>query len=58
MPIGEGTIDFDGVFQALRKHGFRGYAAVDVAPLRLEDINDEYVACRRRVEVMAKAVGL
>ena len=57
-PIGEGTIDFEGVFQALKKHAFKGYAAVDIAPSRLESIDEEYVACRERIEMMAGTVGL
>jgi len=30
LAIGRGTVDWDGLFQALKKHGFAGYVAVDV----------------------------
>lgn len=30
LPPGKGTVDWDGVFKALAKHGFRGYIAVDI----------------------------
>jgi len=30
LALGEGTVDFEGIFAALKKHGFDGYVAVDV----------------------------
>lgn len=30
LALGRGTVDWDGVFLALKKHGFSGYVAVDV----------------------------
>jgi D-psicose/D-tagatose/L-ribulose 3-epimerase len=30
LALGRGTVDWDGIFLALKKHGFSGYVAVDV----------------------------
>lgn len=37
---GRGNVDWDGVFQALKKHGFSGYVAVDVG--MVADLDDQY----------------
>lgn len=37
--LGRGTIDWDGVFTALKKYEFEGYAAVDVG--RVENLDEE-----------------
>lgn len=31
--LGEGTVDWEGVFLALKKHGFEGYVAIDIGRL-------------------------
>jgi sugar phosphate isomerase/epimerase len=36
--LGEGTVDWAGVFTALKKHGFGGYVAVDIG--RLPDMDE------------------
>ena len=42
--LGEGNIDWEGVFTALEKHHFRGYVAIDIG--RLPDMDD---AMRRSI---------
>jgi sugar phosphate isomerase/epimerase len=37
---GRGTVDWDGVFQGLKKHGFPGYVAVDVG--MVPDLDAQY----------------
>jgi len=37
--LGRGTIDWDGVFTALKKYEFDGYVAVDVG--RVENLDEE-----------------
>lgn len=45
LAIGRGTIDWAGVFLALKKHGFAGYVAVDVG--RVPDLEAQYLESRR-----------
>lgn len=40
VAAGRGTVDWDGVFQALKKHGFTGYVAVDVG--MVQDLDAQY----------------
>lgn len=40
VAAGRGTVDWDGVFQALRKHAFEGYVAVDVG--MVPDLDAQY----------------
>lgn len=42
--IGKGTVDWEGVFEALRKHGFTGPIAVDVGGPDIADKLDEEVS--------------
>jgi sugar phosphate isomerase/epimerase len=42
--LGEGTVDWEGVFEALKKHKFDGYIAIDIG--RLPDMDD---AMRRSI---------
>ena len=42
--LGEGTVDWKGVFTALKKHRFAGYVAIDIG--RLDDMDD---AMRRSI---------
>ncbi len=46
---GRGTVDWDGVFQGLRKHGFSGYVAVDVG--MVPDLDVQY---RESMEFLKK----
>ena len=38
LALGEGTVDWEGVFTALKKHAFSGYVAIDIG--RLPDLDD------------------
>ncbi len=40
LAVGRGTIDWNGVFAALKKHAFNGYVAVDVG--MVEDLDEQY----------------
>ncbi len=40
VAAGRGTVDWDGVFQGLKKHGFAGYLAIDVG--MVPDIDAQY----------------
>ena len=57
MP-GTGTIDFEGTFQALAKHGFDGYAGLDFPPSRLEAIGDEYNQAKDFIQTLAARYGM
>lgn len=46
---GRGTVDWEGVFQGLKKHGFSGYVAIDVG--MVPDIDAQY---RESVEFLKK----
>ena len=51
---GRGTVDWDGVFESLRKHGFRGPIAVDVGgPDIAARLDEEVAAAREFLERMA-----
>lgn len=41
LACGRGTVDFRGIFEALKKHGFDGYVAIDVG--NVEDIDEQYL---------------
>lgn len=53
--IGRGTVDWDGVFEALRKHGFAGPIAVDVGGPDIADrLDEEVLASRRALEGLVR----
>jgi len=45
---GKGTVDWDGVFQALKKQKFEGYVAIDVGGAELKDRLDEEVIASKQ----------
>ena len=49
-------MDWDGVFLALKKHGFQGYVAIDVG--RVPDLDEQYLESKRFLEAMAEKYGL
>jgi sugar phosphate isomerase/epimerase len=53
---GKGTVDWDGVFQALKKHEFSGYVAVDVG--NVPNLDAQYGEAKTYLENLAKRVGL
>jgi sugar phosphate isomerase/epimerase len=56
LAAGRGTVDWDGVFQGLYKHGFSGYVAVDVG--MVPDIDDQYRESLAFLTKMAEKHGL
>lgn len=56
LGVGKGTVDWVGLFKALKKHGFNGFIGVDVG--HVPDIEREYVESRARLEGLIREVGL
>lgn len=51
LPPGMGTIDWEGVFKALAKHGYKGYIAVDVGGAGYKgDINSDFMKSKLFLE--------
>lgn len=53
---GRGTVDWDGVFLALKKHGFSGYVAVDVG--HVLDLDAQVREAKAFLEELAGRLGL
>jgi sugar phosphate isomerase/epimerase len=51
LALGRGTVDWDGIFLALRKHGFSGYVAVDVG--RVPDLDVQVRESKAFLEKLA-----
>jgi sugar phosphate isomerase/epimerase len=56
LAAGRGTVDWDGVFQGLKKHGFSGYVAVDVG--MVPDLDAQYRESLKFLTAMAAKHGL
>lgn len=56
VAAGRGTVDWDGVFQGLKKHGFSGYVAVDVG--MVPDLDSQYRESLQFLTAMAAKHGL
>jgi sugar phosphate isomerase/epimerase len=56
LALGRGTVDWDGVFLALRKHGFTGYVAVDVG--RIPDLDAQVRESKVFLEKLAARLGV
>lgn len=56
LALGRGTVDWDGVFMALRKHDFSGYVAVDVG--RVPDLDDQVRESKAFLEQLAARLGV
>ncbi len=52
LAVGRGTIDWEGVFLALKKHKFDGAVAVDVG--HVPDLEEQYIESRRYLECLAE----
>jgi len=48
LPLGKGTVDWNGVFAALKKHGFDGYVGIDVG--NVPNIDKAYLDSKRFLE--------
>lgn len=56
LALGRGTVDWDGVFLALKKHGFAGFVAVDVGGV--PDVDDQYRESKLFLEKLAERLGV
>lgn len=56
--LGDGTVDWEAIMLALKKHDFQGYAGVDIRPTSPETMDSEYVEARQFLERIATKVGL
>jgi len=56
--IGNGTVDWEGILVALKKHNFHGYIAIDVRPMNVRNIDNEYAESRQFLERLAERIGL
>ena len=56
LPLGEGTIDWEGVFRALAKHNFDGYVAIDIG--EVENLDEAYRESHRFLEQLAERLGI
>jgi len=55
---GKGTIDWDGVFQALKKHNFNGYVAIDVGGEEVKNrLNEEVLEVKNFSKKFFKKYG-
>jgi sugar phosphate isomerase/epimerase len=55
LAVGRGTVDWDGLFSALKKHGFSGYVAVDVGGV--PDVEAQYKESKVFLEKLAERLG-
>ena len=56
LALGRGTVDWDGVFLALKKHDFSGYVAVDVGGV--PDLEAQYRESKLFLENLAGRLGV
>lgn len=56
LAVGRGTVDWDGVFLALKKHGFSGSVAVDVGGV--PDLEAQYRESKAFLETLAARLGV
>lgn len=54
LRLGEGTIDWEGLFVALKRHGYDGYVAIDVG--NVPDLDEAYRESKRFLEELAGRV--
>jgi len=56
LALGRGTVDWDGIFLALKKHGFSGYVAVDVG--RVPDLDAQVRESKTFLEKLAARLSV
>jgi sugar phosphate isomerase/epimerase len=56
LALGRGTVDWDGVFTALKKHGFSGHVAVDVG--HVPDLDAQVRESKGFLEQLAARLGV
>lgn len=57
--LGQGTVDWEGLFTALEKHSFDGYVAVDIGKVdsKVEDLDGAYRRSIAFLENLAERIG-
>lgn len=56
LKLGDGTIDWEGLFTALKKHNFNGYVAVDVGLVK--NLDNAYKESRIFLENLFQRIGI
>ena len=56
LRLGEGTIDWDSVFKALKKHKFNGYVAIDIG--HTKDLDGDYIESKKYLENLARKLKM
>jgi sugar phosphate isomerase/epimerase len=58
--LGQGTVDWEGVLTALKKHAFEGYVGVDIGRVegQLEDLDGSYRRSKAFLENLSERIGL
>jgi len=56
LPLGSGTIDWEGVFRALAKHTFDGYVAIDIGGVK--NLDEAYTESKTFLEKLAERLGI
>jgi sugar phosphate isomerase/epimerase len=56
LAVGRGTVDWDGLFTALKKHAFSGYVAVDVGGVA--DLNAQVKESKAYLEALAQRLDV
>ena len=56
LGLGKGNIDWEGVFLALKKHGFDGYVGLDIG--NVEDLDKEVIESRKFLEKLFDRLGI
>ncbi len=54
--LGKGNIDWEGVFLALKKHGFNGYVGLDIG--NVDDLDREVMESKRFLEELFEKLGI
>ncbi|HCZ07016.1 MAG TPA: hypothetical protein DHV12_07805 [Thermotogae bacterium] len=54
--LGEGSVDWEGVFQALKKHGFDGYVGIDVG--KVPDLDGAILKSKVYLENLCNRLGI
>jgi len=56
--IGNGTIGWEATLKALKKHNFTGFFAIDIKPVIIENIKQEYIESRLFLKKLGEEIGL
>jgi len=56
LAVGKGNIDWEGVFLALKKHGFDGYVGIDVG--RVDNLENEILYSRNYLVKLCEKLGI